>query len=120
MKRALTLTGIAVMSAGLLTACGSSMDGTWEGSGQDAKTGAAAGNVVLKIDGGKCEWSVTDPSTGETDSARCEVDGSDIKLADVDTGKDLKYKTEKTEKSLTLTPDGGDATDILVLTKVAD
>lgn len=120
MKKAIALAGATVISAGMLVACGSSMDGTWEGTGQDAETGAAAGDVTLKINGGDCEWMVTDPATGQSDTARCEVNGSDLKLADVITGKDLKYKTEQTDNSLTLTPDGGDATDILVLTKVAD
>lgn len=120
MKKKLVLAGAAVMSAGLLTACGNSLDGTWEGTGQDSETGAAAGNVSLEIDGGDCTWSVTDTSTGETKTARCEESGDSIKLADVDTGKDLKYDMEQTDESLTLTPDGGDAKDILVLTRVSE
>lgn len=119
MKKQLVLAGAAIMSAGLLTACGNSLDGTWEGTGQDASTGAAAGNVKLEIDGGDCTWSVTDPASGETKTARCEESGDSIKLADVDTGRDLKYDMEQTEESLTLTPDGGDAKDILVLTRAS-
>lgn len=119
-KKAIALAGATVMSAGLLVACGNSLDGTWEGTGQDAETGVAAGKVTLKINGGDCEWMVTNPDTNESDTARCEVNGDDLKLADVITGKDLKYKTEQTENSLTLTPDGGDAKDILVLTKVGE
>ena len=115
MNKKLVLAATAVMSAGLLTACGNSLDGTWEGTGQDSETGAAAGNVSLEIDGGDCTWSVTDTATGETKTARCEESGDSIKLADVDTGKDLKYDMEQTDESLTLTPDGGDAKDILVL-----
>lgn len=117
MKKQIALAGAALMSVGLLTACGNSLDGTWEGTGQDANTGAAAGNVSLTIDGGDCQWSVTDPATNETKTARCEESGNSIKLADVDTGRDLKYDMEQTDESLTLTPDGGDAKDILVLTR---
>lgn len=117
MQKKLVLASAFVMSAGLLTACGNSLDGTWEGTGQDASTGAAAGKVTLEIDGGDCKWSVTDEATNETKTARCEESGDSIKLADVDTGRDLKYDMEQTDESLTLTPKGGDAKDILVLTR---
>lgn len=120
MKRTLALAGATVMSATMLAACGSSMDGTWEGSGQNAATGETAGDVRLSINGRKCQWMVTDSATGQSETARCEADGDSLKLADVRTGKDLKYKTNQTKNSLTLTPDGGDAEDILVLTKVGD
>ena len=120
MKKQIVFAAATVMSAGLLTACGNSLDGTWEGTGQEANTGAAAGNVSLVIDGGDCSWSVTNTATGETKTARCEESGDSIKLADVDTGKDLKYDMEQTDESLTLTPDGGDAKDILVLTRVSE
>lgn len=120
MKKAFALGGAMIMSAGLLAACGNSMDGTWEGSGQNAATGEQSGDITLTINGGDCEWMVTDPATGESDTARCEVSGNDLKLADIETGRDLKYTAEQTEESLTLTPDGGDATDILVLTRTAE
>ena len=49
MQKKLVLASAVVMSAGLLTACGNSLDGTWEGTGQDASTGAAAGKVTLEL-----------------------------------------------------------------------
>lgn len=110
------LSATVVLSAAALTACGGGNDfeGQWSGDITATEAGQPAGAATLHVDGGKCEWSMTEVD-GQTNTARCEQDNEEFKLADPLTGRDLKYVGSLTGDALTLTPDNDRAEQIGVI-----
>lgn len=122
MTRALKTSALAVATlatAVTLSACGNSHDGTYTGDVTNIDTGEKEGTATLEL-GRKCHWSFTD-NEGNTGDARCEASdgGKKLKLADVNTKTDLKFKGEFNGETLTLQPDD-DNKQMMVLTKTGE
>ncbi|WP_235840709.1 hypothetical protein [Corynebacterium liangguodongii] len=121
MKKTIAAASI-LFSGALMAACGSSSDydGAWSGKATPADASKGEATAQINLDGGKCNWTVTEAS-GETNDAKCERDGDKFQFVDPKTGRDLNYKAQLNGDTLTLNPDNGQAEGLgtIVLTRAA-
>ena len=123
MKKTIALVGTVLASGALLAGCGQSgdFDGEWSGDITATQEGSGGGSATISIDGGDCEWQMTE-TDGETNEANCLRDDKEFKLEDPLTHQDLKYEAERNGDTLTLSPQNGQAekVGVMVLTKTGD
>ena len=86
-----------------------------------AQDGSGGGSATISIDGGDCEWQMTE-TDGETNEANCLRDDKEFKLEDPLTHQDLEYEAERNGDTLTLSPqnDQAEKVGVMVLTKTGD
>ena len=96
MKKTIALVGTVLASGALLAGCGQSgdFDGEWSGDITATQEGSGGGSATISIDGGDCEWQMTE-TDGETNEANCLRDDKEFKLEDPLTHQDLKYDAER-------------------------
>ncbi|MDN8627146.1 hypothetical protein ACUXOC_001407 [Corynebacterium mucifaciens] len=123
MKKTIALVGTVLASGALLAGCGQSgdFDGEWSGDITATQEGSGGGSATISIDGGDCEWQMTE-TDGETNEANCLRDDKEFKLEDPLTHQDLKYDAERSGDTLTLSPqnDQAEKVGVMVLTKTGD
>ena len=123
MKKTIALVGTVLASGALLAGCGQSgdFDGEWSGDITASQEGSGGGSATISIDGGDCEWQMTE-TDGETNEANCLRDDKEFKLEDPLTHQDLKYDAERSGDTLTLSPknDQAEKVGVMVLTKTGD
>ena len=123
MKKTIALLGTVLASGALLAGCGQSgdFDGEWSGDITATQEGSGGGSATISIDGGDCEWQMTE-TDGETNEANCLRDDKEFKLEDPLTHQDLKYDAERSGDTLTLSPqnDQAEKVGVMVLTKTGD
>ena len=123
MKKTIALVGTVLASGALLVGCGQSgdFDGEWSGDITATQEGSGGGSATISIDGGDCEWQMTE-TDGETNEANCLRDDKEFKLEDPLTHQDLKYDAERSGDTLTLSPqnDQAEKVGVMVLTKTGD
>lgn len=123
MKKTIALVGTVLASGALLAGCGQSgdFDGEWSGDITATQEGSGGGSATISIDGGDCEWQMTE-TDGETNDANCLRDDKEFKLEDPLTHQDLKYEAERNGDTLTLSPqnDQAEKVGVMVLTKTGD
>lgn len=123
MKKTIALVGTVLTSGALLTGCGQKgdFDGEWSGDITATQEGSGGGSATISIDGGDCEWQMTE-TDGETNDANCLRDDKEFKLEDPLTHQDLKYEAERNGDTLTLSPqnDQAEKVGVMVLTKTGD
>ena len=123
MKKTIALVGTVLASGALLAGCGQSgdFDGEWSGDITATQEGSGGGSATISIDGGDCEWQMTE-TDGETNEANCLRDDKEFKLEDPLTHQDLKYDAERSGDTLTLSPqnDQAEKVGVMVLTKTTE
>lgn len=123
MKKTIALVGTVLASGALLAGCGQSgdFDGEWSGDITATQEGSGGGSATISIDGGDCEWQMTE-TDGETNEANCLRDDKEFKLEDPLTHQDLEYNAERNGDTLTLSPqnDQAEKVGVMVLTKTGD
>ena len=123
MKKTIALVGTVLASGALLAGCGQSgdFDGEWSGDITATQEGSGGGSATISIDGGDCEWQMTE-TDGETNEANCLRDDKEFKLEDPLTHQDLKDDAERSGDTLTLSPknDQAEKVGVMVLTKTGD
>ena len=123
MKKTIALVGTVLASGALLAGCGQSgdFDGEWSGDITATQEGSGGGSATISIDGGDCEWQMTE-TDGETNEANCLRDDKEFKLEDPLTHQDLKYDAERSGDTLTLSPqnDQAEKVGVMVLTRSGD
>ncbi|MET3944306.1 hypothetical protein ACUY3H_05185 [Corynebacterium ureicelerivorans] len=123
MKKTIALVGTVLASGALLAGCGQSgdFDGEWSGDITATQDGSGGGSATISIDGGDCEWQMTE-TDGETNEANCLRDDKEFKLEDPLTHQDLEYEAERNGDTLTLSPqnDQAEKVGVMVLTKTGD
>lgn len=123
MKKTIALVGTVLASGALLAGCGQSgdFDGEWSGDITATQEGSGGGSATISIDGGDCEWQMTE-TDGETNEANCLRDDKEFKLEDPLTHQDLEYEAERNGDTLTLSPqnDQAEKVGVMVLTKTGD
>lgn len=123
MKKTIALVGTVLASGALLAGCGQSgdFDGEWSGDITATQEGPGGGSATISIDGGDCEWQMTE-TDGETNEANCLRDDKEFKLEDPLTHQDLEYEAERNGDTLTLSPqnDQAEKVGVMVLTKTGD
>ena len=123
MKKTIALVGTVLASGALLAGCGQSgdFDGEWSGDITATQEGSGGGSATISIDGGDCEWQMTE-TDGETNEVNCLRDDKEFKLEDPLTHQDLKYDAERSGDTLTLSPqnDQAEKVGVMVLTKTGD
>ena len=123
MKKTIALVGTVLASGALLAGCGQSgdFDGEWSGDITATQEGSGGGSATISIDGGDCEWQMTE-TDGETNEANCLRDDKEFKLEDPLTHQDLEYEAERNGDTLTLSPqnDKAEKFGVMVLTKTGD
>lgn len=123
MKKTIALVGTVLASGALLAGCGQSgdFDGEWSGDITATQEGSGGGSATISIDGGDCEWQMTE-TDGETNEANCLRDDKEFKLEDPLTHQDLKYEAERNGDTLALSPqnDQAEKVGVMVLTKTGD
>ncbi|MCT4574196.1 hypothetical protein N3930_45475, partial [Bacillus thuringiensis] len=80
MKKTIALVGTVLASGALLAGCGQSgdFDGEWSGDITATQEGSGGGSATISIDGGDCEWQMTE-TDGETNEANCLRDDKEFK-----------------------------------------
>lgn len=123
MKKTIAFVGTVLASGALLAGCGQSgdFDGEWSGDITATQEGSGGGSATISIDGGDCEWQMTE-TDGETNEANCLRDDKEFKLEDPLTHQDLEYEAERNGDTLTLSPqnDQAEKVGVMVLTKTGD